>query len=311
MKRFTNLVVGVDISGKQHYIYGGPELDQFSRTALDKAIWVAERNGAALHVLTTLDVDPHAEALIRRDAASGKRTILDKATERLTKLTADAVARGVAVTTQVALGLPAHALLEDVRTNGRDMVIVGTRARGPFKRRLLDSTALRMLLQAPVPTWIARPGPYHGAEHSVIACIDFDDVAGEILELAESFAEEVGGALHVVHVVDYSAEQLLRAGDADDQMISEYHNERRGDALRRFDEILNSRLSSPNAAHKHLLSGRAAQSVLEFVADVGADVVVIGTSGRRGLDDAFVGDTAERVLPHLDTSLLIVKPPHA
>ena len=52
----------------------------------------------------------------------------------------------------------------------------------------------------------------------------------------------------------------------------------------------------------------AAESILQFVADVGADLVVLGTFGRRGIDDALFGDTAERVLPQIDSSLLIVKP---
>jgi len=307
MDRFKNVVVGVDLAGKQHLVYGGRDLDRFSQAALDKAIWVAKRNGGALHVLTTLHVDVHAEALIQRDADQGKRTVLDQAAERLAKLTEAAVADGVSVTTHVEMGLPAHALLKDVRENGRDMVVVGTRARGAFKRRLLGSTALRMLLQAPVPTWIAREG-HHGVFDTVVAPVDFDGVAPTILQLAESFAAEVGATLHVIHVVDYSAEQLLRAGDADDDMISEYHNERRADALRRFDELLEGCLKDPAAAHKHLLSGEAAPSILEFVSDVSADLVVLGTVGGRGIDNAFVGDTAERVLPHLDTSLLIVKP---
>ncbi len=307
MDRFKNVVVGVDLAGKQHLIATAHTLDRFSQAALDKAIWVAKRNGAALHVLTTIDIDPHAEALIRRDAAAGKRTVLTQAEERLDALTADAVAGGLTVTTHADFGLPARVLLADVRDNGRDLVVVGTRARSTLRRRLLGSTALRMLLHAPVPTWIAREG-HNDVFDTVVAPIDFDDAAPTILRLAESFARDVDATLHVVHVVDYSAEHLLRAGDADDETIAEYHRERRSDASRRFDELLVLHLQNPDAAKKHLLAGAVAESILEFVAQAAADLVVVGTAGTRGLDDAFVGDTAERVLPHLDTSLLIVKP---
>jgi len=305
--RFKNVVVGVDLAGRQHRIDGGRAIDRFSHVALDKAIWVAKRNDAALHVLTTLDVDARGEARLRHDAVEGEPTILDQAADRLRQMTEAAVADGVAVTTHIDTGPAAHALLRDVRENGRDLVVVGTRAHGLLKRRLLGSTALRMLLQAPVPTWIARDG-HQGAIETVVALVDFDEVGPTILRLAETFAAEVGATLHVVHVVDTSDEQLLRAGDADDQMIAEYHEKRRADARRLFGALLETHLLAREPVERHLLSGEIVGSILEFVEEVSADLVVVGTTGRGGLDHAFVGNTAERVLTHFDSSLLIVKP---
>lgn len=309
MQRFKNVVVGVDLAGREHLV-SGRGLGRFSRAALEKAVWVAQKNGARLHILTTVDVDAHAEALIRRDADAGRSTVLDIARARLEDLAAPARGAGIAVTTDVQFGHPSESLLTDIEDNGRDLVVVGTRARGTLARRLLGSTALRMIVRAPVPAWIAREGPDHVFD-VVLAPVDFDRVAHDVLTLAESFAEEFGAALHVVHCVDYSAEQVLRAGDADEALIAEYHRERESAARRRFEELLAAHLRHPEKATRHLLAGAPPAAILELTGSLEADLVVMGTRGKPDLGHTLLGDTAERVLPHLDTSLLVVKPPRA
>jgi CPA2 family monovalent cation:H+ antiporter-2 len=307
MDRFKNIVVGVDLAGREHLV-SGRGLSRFSRAALEKAVWVARRNGAHLHLLATIDVDAHAESLILRAQAAGRPSVLDTARDRLEDLATPARGADLVVTTDVQIGLPADALMQDVLDNDRDLVVVGTRERGALARRLMGSTALRMVVRSPCAAWIAREGPNYVFD-TVLAPVDFDDVSGEVLKLAESFARDVGATLHVLHAVDYSAEQVLRAGDADEEMIAEYHRERRGTAQAEFDALLTQHLREPGKAQRHLVAGGASQTILETASRLDADLVVMGTLGRHELEHRLLGDTAERVLPHLDTSLLVVKPP--
>jgi nucleotide-binding universal stress UspA family protein len=306
MDRFKNIVVGVDLAGREHLV-SGRGLGRYSRAAVEKAVWVARRNDAHLHVLSTLDVDAHAEALINRAAAAGHPNVLETARERLEDLATAARGAGLVVTTDVQLGHPSDRLLTDIEDNARDLVVVGTRARGSLARRLLGSTALRMIVRAPIPAWVARQGPDQNFD-TVLAPVDFDAVADDVLGLAESFAKEVGAQLHVLHAVDFSAEQVLRAGDADEELISEYHRERKSAARTRFESLIGEHLRDPDGATLHLVAGSPSQSILELAGSIEADLVVMGTRGRQDLSHRLVGDTAERVLPHLDTSLLVVKP---
>ena len=43
MDRFKNIVVGVDLAGREHLVSGGG-LGRFSKAALEKAVWLARRN---------------------------------------------------------------------------------------------------------------------------------------------------------------------------------------------------------------------------------------------------------------------------
>ena len=306
MHRFKNIVVGVDLAGHEHLV-SGRGLGRYSRAAVEKAVWVARRNGAHLHLLSTLDVDAHAASLIRRDEAAGRPTVLDKARGRLEDLATPARGAGLAVTLDVQIGSPSTVLLTDIEDNARDLVVVGTRARGTLARRLLGSTAQRMIVRAAIPAWVARQGP-DCAFDTILAPVDFDGVSRDVLELAESFASDMGAALHVVHAIDYSAEQVLRAGDADETLIAEYHTEREANARARFETLLTESLKRPEAATRHLVAGDPSATILALAEKLEADLVVMGTRGRPDMEHRLVGDTAERVLPHLDTSLLVVKP---
>ncbi len=306
MNRFKNVVVGIDLAGREHLV-SGRGLGRYSRAAIAKAVWVAQRNGARLHMITSLDVDAHAEELIRRAADAGRATVLDTAKSRLEDLATAARGAGLTVTTDVQFGHPAACLLDDIEQNGRDLVVIGTRARGSLARRLLWSTALRMIVRAPIAAWIAREGPDHAFDN-VLAPVDFDDTAQEVLTLAESFARDVGAQLHVVHAIDFSAENVLRAGDADEALIAEYHAQREAAASEEFEALLARHLKEPESAVRHLLAGTPADAILDLAGRLEADLVVMGTRGDHDTQHRLLGDTAERVLTHLDTSLLVAKP---
>ena len=87
-------------------------------------------------------------------------------------------------------------------------------------------------------------------------------------------------------------------------MIAEVEEESR----RRVDELL-GRYALDDIRHDtHVLKGEAGDRILELASESKADLLVMGTVRRTGVPDFFVGNTAEKVLQHLDCSLLAVKP---
>lgn len=55
--------------------------------------------------------------------------------------------------------------------------------------------------------------------------------------------------------------------------------------------------------------GRPADTIVEVAAEIGAELIVIGSHGRRGLERMLLGSVAERVLRLSERSVLIVKEP--
>ena len=57
-----------------------------------------------------------------------------------------------------------------------------------------------------------------------------------------------------------------------------------------------------------LVHGEARERIPELARELRADLLVMGTVCRTGVPGFFIGNKAENVLPHVDCSVLAVKP---
>ena len=58
----------------------------------------------------------------------------------------------------------------------------------------------------------------------------------------------------------------------------------------------------------HMKRGPVEKGITSYAAQVKAQIVVMGTVGRKGVKGRLLGNTAERVLRHLKTDVLALKP---
>ncbi len=58
----------------------------------------------------------------------------------------------------------------------------------------------------------------------------------------------------------------------------------------------------------HLIKGEASDLIPAFTKNLEADLLVMGTIGRTGLQGLIIGNTAEKVLQSVNCSVLAVKP---
>jgi nucleotide-binding universal stress UspA family protein len=65
--------------------------------------------------------------------------------------------------------------------------------------------------------------------------------------------------------------------------------------------------ASQVAFHTHILAGHAALDVVKLASDLGADLIVVGSSGHSALYDRMIGSHAQRILYHAPCSVLVVR----
>ncbi|WP_444994087.1 universal stress protein UspE [Aliikangiella sp. IMCC44359] len=63
-----------------------------------------------------------------------------------------------------------------------------------------------------------------------------------------------------------------------------------------------------NDEHLHVIEGLAEDRIPQLAKDIHSQLVVMGTISRTGIKGAFMGNTAERVLTHLQCEVLALKP---
>ena len=82
------------------------------------------------------------------------------------------------------------------------------------------------------------------------------------------------------------------------------HEERHRQA---FDDLL-AAYPEIAAERRHLLAGYAEQAIPDFVRANDIDLLLMGAVARGHLDNALIGQTAERVLEEVECDLLVLKP---
>ena len=101
MKRFRNILVGVDLSDGDLYV--AAQLSAATRSAVDRALWLAERSGARITfmsvVMPCLDLSEDARHLVaQQHLETVINEIEEHAREQLDALVAEAKSRGVEAT---------------------------------------------------------------------------------------------------------------------------------------------------------------------------------------------------------------------
>lgn len=132
-------------------------------TALELSGRLAERLGAELVVMHVWERPSFVtEDLMVEHEELGRRTLAD-----LVAFTAREDLRAfmqrvrlppsVKLTTRLVSGEPAHAILEHVRSEGVDLIVVATHGRTGFRHFLMGSIAEKMVRLSPVPVLTVPP----------------------------------------------------------------------------------------------------------------------------------------------------------
>lgn len=213
-------------------------------------------------------------------------------------------------------------IIREVVAEKRDLVIkaIGLRF---GDRSLFGSADMKLLRQCPCPLWLIKPTGPEG-KRQILAAVDYDPdndpedaLNRNILEMATSLALSEFADLHVVHAWRLAYEKTLRTRNIGyssatvDEIVKNVKTDRRLWLEGLVNEHCGTKSKEVKSYLKpqtHLIKGRAAQVVPALCAELGAELIVMGTLGRVGIPGLFIGNTAETILRQIDCSVLAVKP---
>ena len=309
MKRFKKLLAVLNGgSGDEH--------------VTQRAISLAKANKAQLMFCAIHEMPPPVQGMLIR---SGPYKELDRLLRKerksnLNEAVAKARAVGQPARSRLLEGKAFVSIIHEVLRDDRDLVLFPDDTVSSLRSRLFGSRATHLLRKCPCPVWVlkpaskrSRPQPFKRVLAAVNAATSKPVEAAlntKILELATSLAKREGAEIHVIHCWSVFGESLLAGprGPLSNDEIAAYRKQTRHSNHTAANELLARFQREGHEIHKHILKGEPDTLIPEMSEKLAADVVVMGTVARTGLDGVLIGNTAENVLQQIGRSVLAVKP---
>jgi nucleotide-binding universal stress UspA family protein len=157
---------------------------------------------------------------------------------------------------------------------------------------------------------IENPTASKAEPFTVVVGVDYSETGR--LALRRALAVSDAGAVHVVHVVEALAPPSA-SGMPLQVSFDTVPMHREAAALRQYveEQLLaweHSERRNVSGVVSHLAQGAPAEEIVQLAADVDADLIVVGTHGRRGVQRLVRGSTAERVVRLASCPVLVEKP---
>lgn len=270
-----------------------------TRRAADLAMQLAASSGAQLTFLNvTAEVPEQYAAATRAEAERLVDTLVQEAAQRQ-----------IPAAGQVATGRAWIEIIREVQRGGHQVVVAGSRRQSAVRRMLLGTTGVKLLRSCPCPVWIVRPdeGPDVG---TVIVADDLTPVGARCLDLGVAAARMLDARLLVLHALQYPLEGPMRHMGTPDDQLEAYRAEIRSQAEKTLQEHLSATdyRTITQGTRTEVTAGQPALVIEEAIAEHAANLLVMGTVARGGIPGLLIGNTAERLLPVVNCSLLAVKP---
>ncbi|QBZ90317.1 universal stress protein [Pseudomonas viciae] len=285
------------------------EPDLHPSAAMRRACALARASGAELHLCAFVQPPPRThlwgekidQATIQRYLHRYRRWMVEEAS--LLK------EEGLEVTTHVVWTI--HPLLDILRYVEQfqpDLLIKDVTLEPLLKRVFATPLDCHLLRDCPVPVHLVNQA-VNGLPRRVVAAVDPSDPEANalnerIVQTAAALARQCDAALHLLYACDlspaFNGEAALLAGAWDEDFADALR-----ESLHAAFITLAEHCEVP-AERRHFVIGLPVPVIHEFLEAFEADVVVMGTVHRAGLE-RLIGSTTERALYSVPGSLLAVK----
>jgi len=288
--------------------------------ALVLALELRRRYGGRLILCTAVDREAAMAAAAQPDGLllDAERIVdgFDTAARALLHAAAArANAAGAEVTTALLDGRSAVAIVDCARDSQADAIVMGTHGKHGLERLLLGSTAEGVLHMTPVPVFVVRVPdveddaaaavpPARALDRLLVALDDSgpsDAALAFALDLAAPGKSRVLFC-SVIETSDIFAKSLTYGYDPAPLLA-----DLRGAAAGLLEAKVRAAAERGVPAESLIAEGNTADALLAAAAAHAADLIVVGTHGRRGLARFLLGSVAESVVRRSPLPVAVVR----
>jgi nucleotide-binding universal stress UspA family protein len=286
------------------------DFSSVAEDAFSHAAHLALASGATIHVFNVVTPDDAADSNPMNflpgeaveDSAAGNAVPQRMEVQTVTQ------ERGTVpvVYSQTDSASPRTAIVDHATEHEIDLVVMGTHGRKGMDRLLSGSVAEEVVRQAPCPVFTVLASDDTRADtpiDRVLAPVDLSEQSPLVADHAAGLAEVYGASLDLLHVVEEASFPTAYGMDPLTPSVPDVQKRAR-EALESLVAELDDRSEPVNT---HVLAGYAARDIVDFAAEQAADLIVMATHGRTGLQRFLIGSVTEKVVRSAPCPVFTVK----
>ncbi|MDX1636413.1 MAG: universal stress protein [Balneolaceae bacterium] len=218
--------------------------------------------------------------------------------ERLDDIAGEHVERQYLRDSIISVGNAAHSIVEEAKDF--DMIVMSTHGRTGFTRFFLGSVAEKVLRISHVPVLVVDKESEIGPINKILTTTDFSENSHAAFPLVKDIATASGAQVELLNVLSYDPQH---DEEPDEGKIS-LRNKRLEIVVKEEMHEISDQLST----RVIVSSDTPHETILNHNLENPADLVVMATVGRTGIDYLMMGSTTANIVRHLKTPVLSINP---
>ncbi len=275
---------------------------EFSEGAIREAINLAKACSSRLFAFSVVETNPEYETmapqLVERE--------IEKARVHLESVRARAAQANVSCEIIVRQGEESyHYVVEEAERNRAEMIIMGRRGRTGLKRVMMGSVTAKVIGHAHCNVLVV-PRAAKIELRKVVVATDGSRYSDAAAAEAIGIAKRSGAALLALSVVPSEAASPFDIVHSEMQkgLIAEREQKAAECSIRNIRDIADKEGITVEGL---IQEGRPYEAVVATATEKKADLIVVGSHGRTGLEKLLMGSVTERIIVLSPCAVLIVK----
>ncbi len=139
----------------------------------------------------------------------------------------------------------------------------------------------------------------------ILCPVDLSENSVELAEYASTLAKALGVEVCVLYVAPTLSQYV--GFHVPPSSIENFVGEIVDGAVKNMEKFVAENFSGVKASGK-VITGYAAEEILHYATEIDADIIILATHGRRGIDRVLFGSVAEKVVKNALQAVLTIHP---
>lgn len=140
---------------------------------------------------------------------------------------------------------------------------------------------------------------------NIMCAVDFSEMSAKVASYTQTLAKSLDASVKVVYVAPSLSQYV--GFHVPPTSIENFVGEIVTGAEKTMDTFVEENFSEVDVAGK-VLSGYAAEEILNYADNENIDMIIMGTHGRKGIDRVLFGSVAEKIVKAAKMPVMTIRP---